>query len=56
MNKRLLYTPLLMLAPLLMANMPAPFAATDTYGDVSISNVSQTGNTIYFDLTNNGDK
>ena len=56
MNKRLLYTPLLMLAPLLMANMPAPFAATDTYGDVSISNVSQTGNTIYFDLTNNGDQ
>lgn len=56
MNKRLLYTPLLMLAPLLMANMPAPFAATDTYGDVSISNVSQTGKTIYFDLTNNGDK
>lgn len=56
MNKRFALTGLLMVAPLLMANMPAPFAATDTYGDVSISNVSQTGNTIYFDLTNNGDK
>ena len=56
MNKRFALTGLLMVAPLLMANSPAPFATTDSYEEVSISNVSQTGNIIYFDLTNNGDK
>ncbi len=56
MNKRLALTGLLMVAPFLMANSPAPFAQTDTYDEVSISNISQTGNTISFDLTNNGDK
>ena len=56
MNKRLTITGLLMVAPFLMANSPAPFAQTDTYDEVSISDISQTGNTISFDLTNNGDK
>ena len=39
-----------------MANAPAPYATTDTYEEVSISNISQFGNELYFDLTNNGDK
>ena len=39
-----------------MANSPAPFAYTDTYEEVTVSNFSEAGNFIFFDLTNTGDK
>lgn len=56
MNKRLALTGLLMVAPFLMANSPAPWATTIEYSEISISDISQTGNDIAFTLTNTGDK
>lgn len=56
MNKSVALLGLLIGAPFLMANSPAPFAYTDTYEEVTVSNFSEAGNFIFFDLTNTGDK
>ena len=64
MNKKLRYTPLLLLAPLLMANAPAPQPLFDYYDNVQVSIVSQNkkGSEQYgyrydyvFEVTNKGD-
>ena len=64
MNKKLRYTPLLLLAPLLMANAPAPQPLFDNYDNVEVSIVSQNkkGSEQYgyrydyvFEVTNKGD-
>lgn len=44
MNKKLRYAPLLLLAPLLMGNSPAPYPTFGKYKDVSVSVVSKTTN------------
>ena len=64
MNKKLRYTPLLLLAPLLMAKAPAPQPLFDYYDNVQVSIVSQNkkGSEQYgyrydyvFEVTNKGD-
>lgn len=57
MKSKYRYAPLILLAaPFLMANSPAPWATTFEYNEISISEISQTGNDITFTLTNTGDK
>lgn len=57
MKNKYRYAPLILLAaPFLMANSPAPYATVFDYTEVSISEISQTGNTITYTLTNTGDK
>ena len=57
MRSKYRYAPLILLAaPFLMANSPAPWATTFEYSEISISEISQTGNDITYTLTNTGDK
>ena len=52
MKNKYRYVPLILLAaPFLMANSPAPYATVFDYTEVSISEISQTGNTITYTST-----